>query len=210
MPIFISRERLYLEKVNGTVAEIRKLSILATEEFRQTLNEINDEVNKEEYKEVTITEAYINNKLFAHLLDRLFSLLSLKVEEFDGELLMRLLFPHYLPDGSYQRQGMLPRFILGEVKGGATVEAEAVNHYAKLLGELWSSVRTFTEVSEAVDQLDYDTLIEALKYKAAALKPAVEKEKEASIAKAKEEFAKYKAQKSKKNTLAEIDLEDLI
>ena len=188
----VSRQRLYIELCNRKLHEITKLSIRATEEFRQTISEINEAAQAPELAELTIDKAYLTQPLFAHLIDRALSLVNLSADDISSQTLHNLLFPHQLEDGSVERQGILVKFLLGEITGGSTVPAENVDQYIKLLGDLLASLESFAEVSAAVDHLTYQDLAEALKYRADALRPATEKAKETNMQQAKEAFAKFK------------------
>lgn len=191
--INISPKKLYVEQTDGKLKAISKLSIRDTEEFRQLLNELNHEVTKECYQNLSFSAGYISQPIFTNIIDRLLALVGLSVDLIDSDSLFNLLFPHELPDGSYERQGLLVRHILGEIKGGSSVDAESVNYYAKLIGDLWASTSNLKDVLLAIDEFDYDSVVEVLKYKAEALKPTEEKDKATNIAKAKAELVKLKS-----------------
>lgn len=209
--MFISKKNLYLETLSGEIKSVPQLSILNTEQFRQRLKEINTECENPVYKDKNITQVYVEGGLLKHLIDKLLALLDLNANDFSGEVLFSLIFPHQTPDGGYSRQGLLSKHILGEIKEGAILSKEDVDQYAKTLGQLWASVQSFNEVIAAVQQLDYDTLYAALGSRAEALKPAEQKEKEESQAKAKEEFKKFKERQAnnQKVTLTEISEDNL-
>ena len=215
--MLVPQKKLYIETIDGRIIGVNKLSIKATEEFRVTLQEINEEVNKEEYKHRTFIDGYTKSELFKHLIDSLLGLCDLKADYFDGDTLFNLIFPHANEDGSYSRQGILGKFILGVAKDPKTgkaadhIEAEAVNYYAQTLGNLWASFDEFSEIIDIVNNLDYESLSEIMKYRREALKPPEERAKEQSMKNAKKAAAKFNKKSIKSITKGEeISLGDLM
>jgi hypothetical protein len=190
--LFSSKNKFYIQLIDGKIAEVSKLSIISTESFRDTLQEINVEIEKTEYQTLSFSMGYKTQPLFRHLVDRLLKIIDLQASDLDVDSLFTLLFPHSLPDGRYERQGLLAKFLLGEIQGGSHVDAESVDHYAKLIGDLWASTSDLKQVMIALSEFSYEDLAEVLKHKREALKPAEDKLKEKSIEKAKVEFEKLK------------------
>ena len=204
--MLVPNKKLYIEDIKGNALEVRKLSIKDTEEFRLTLLELNQEVESEDYKTLTFATGYATMPMFKHLIDKLLGLCGLDINKLDIDSVFNLMFPHKLEDGSYNRQGLLAKFILGEVTGGSHVPAKEVNHYAKLIGELWASFSDLQQVIDIVSNLDYEMLNEVMRHRNHALKPEEQKQKEEAVEKAKEAMSKMKDVKVGK----EVDLGDLI
>lgn len=187
-----SKKRLRIQLLNGSIVELKPLSIVSTEEFRLTLTEINHLVELPEFKSIDIQQGYNQNAEFKFLVDKLLTFAGLSSDQIDYTMLFNLIFPHGLPDGGYERQGILSKFFLGEVKDGSNVPAEYVDYYSKLIGELWASTNSLRETMLALSELDYDTLNAVLTEKAKALEDPKEKAKKASVAKAKKMFDQLK------------------
>ena len=192
MITFSSTKKLYIETLKGNAISVPKLSIKDTEIFRSALKDLNEEVEKEAYKTVGFTQGYTELPLFKLLVDNIFSLFSINCDDLPAETAYNLLFPHALEDGSYNRQGLLARHILGEPKEGGNVPKEQVDYYAKTIGDLWASFSDIKHVMDIISNLDYEGLAEVMKHRNEALKPAEQKEKEKSVKKAKEALSKIK------------------
>lgn len=203
--ISVPARRMYVLLLNGQAKEIRPLNIIATEEFRQLLLALNEEVTSEEYANKTFSMGYVSMPKFRLLINSIFKLVDLKAEELDLDSCFKLLFPHPQEDGSYLRQGLLSRFILGEVKDGHSdyVSKVAVDTYAQMLGKLWAAIGDFDQMRQLIESVDSDTLNAMLEARGEALTPPEEKEKRNNQAKAKEAFAKMKA----KAVTAEVEIE---
>jgi hypothetical protein len=191
----VPSRRLYIELLDGTVHEVRPLSVRKNEEFRQYLIELNSEVNDEQYKDISFAQGYVKFPKFAYIVDNLLRLIGLTSEQIDLETLYKMLFPHYVEDGSYNRQGTLTACLFGPLKetGGGHLSKEVVDQYSKLIGDLWASMSSFTEVVTMLNSLDSDTLANAIKARNEVLMPAEDKNKRDSLAKAKEKFEELKA-----------------
>jgi hypothetical protein len=203
MTLIVSKSRLYIELLNGSLYEVTKLPIKLTEEFRNTLAEINNLAATEDLKDLTILSAYSENKLFAHLVDRSLSLIGLTVEDISSEVLHNLLFPHQLENGDCERQGSLVKYLLGEISGGSNVPEQKVQTYIQLIGNLWASLTSFNEVQAAIENLDYETLAGALEQRSEMMKP--DRNKKAAMDSAREAFKNL----PKLTQGAEIDFQDL-
>jgi hypothetical protein len=180
-------KRLAVELTNGEIYEVRALSITKTEEFKATYNLLQEELTDEAYKELNFIQSYSARPLAKKYFDGLLSLAGLSVENLSVDSIERLLFPHQLEDGSYNRQGDLIKFICGELSDGDTnVPKEEVDLYASLLAQLWIFHQDFDKAVSMLDTINYDDLATLLKAKVEAEKPAEQKLREKATKKAKE------------------------
>lgn len=164
-------KRIPIEYTDGTITEIRSLSIKDTEEFRALYELFAKELQDPKYADLDINQGYTTQPLCKYYIDSLLSLVNLDPERIAGEHLYKLLFPHPCEDGGYERQGILTKFLFGEVEGGSKATKEQVDQFAEALGKMWATVESFQDCMEIMKTVDYKDLSEILKHRAEALLP---------------------------------------
>lgn len=168
-----------IELADGSLFEFRMLSITALEEFKALYDLLSKELEKEEYKEISFSDAFKVSPIFRKYIVDLFSLFKLDYALIPADTCFDLLFPHVNEDGSYTRQGLLITFLFGEPKDGeAQISKEYVDAYAVALAQLWKATESFEETLLILKELNYEDLSEVLKIRADLSKSPEEKMKE--------------------------------
>lgn len=202
-------KRMNIELSDGSLFEFRMLSITALEEFKAIYDLLSKELEKEEYKEISFSDAFKVSPLFRKYIIDLFDLFKLNYTLIPADTCYDLLFPHANADGSYSRQGLLITFLFGDPKDGeALISKEYVDAYAVALAQLWKATESFEETLLILKELNYEDLSEVLKIRADLSKSPEDRMKE----KAKEQAiaALEKIKGSSFDFGEEIQLEELI
>ena len=203
------KKRLLIEYADGKVFEIRTPSIQAYEEIRADFELLSVELNKEEYKNITIMDAY-KDPTYKHYVDKIFSQVGVEASRLTAETIYTSLFPHENEDGSYERYGTLVKFIFGEPDGKSHVTKEEVDVYARTMGQLMAIYEDYNNVLKMMNDLSYEDLAKVMEERAEQLKPREEKAKEAAKKKAVKALDNLKANKSKLKVGEEVDVDSLL
>ena len=169
-----------LELSDGTVVNLRALSVNRTEEFKARFKDLSKLLENEKYKDVDIYTAIAEDSVFCSHVSDLFECFnpSVNYRDLSPDSIMHLLFPHEDEDGNYHRVGKLVRFVVGETSKNAPVSKKETDTYAKNLADLLTIFKNFNDCMEMMSTLTPEDLTKVIKNYSDNLKSPEQRKKD--------------------------------
>lgn len=157
---------LQFEDVKGEIIEVRKPSIMATEEMKARYDDLLKMLSEDGIKDKPFQDVYIQIKKVRKVINSIFKLVNVDPTQLNMDTMFQLLFPHqaYTEEGKevYVFGGELINFVFGvQIPGEeprVAMEKETIDYIAQTLGGLWANTEDFTEACVVLNTLSYKDL----------------------------------------------------